>query len=340
MIIKTSCPGRIDIGNTVDYPNYFFSFPNGAAKTVDISVELRTEIIFDSSVENGIEVIFNDVIETNIANNDLNNSKLPFVWALINFFGINQGRFHISSKIPKSSGLGGSAVLLVALVTCVLKLNRIKVEEDIYDRILEFCHLFENWLGYSLTGFHDQLSAIYGSANLWSWGAHFDKKNFLYQKLSLLNNDDYDYYNKRIILAYTGESHEPTKFGSTTHIIDEKKRQTWMEISLLTERFSEALKIRDLNSAKDLLNMECDLRTQMEPSRITQKTKNLIEIAKANGVGSRYAGHGHGGCVWAIGSKEKIENTYSNWESYLSELHNAWVIFPKIAEKGIIIDEH
>lgn len=340
MILTVSCPSRIDIGNTVDFPNYFFSLPNGVAKTVNLAVGLRTTVTFDVSFDKHIEVIFDEIVETNINQKYLRKSKLPLVWATLNFFEIKHGRIQIHSEIPRGSGLGGSGVLLVALVTCILNYRGLNIDHDIYDRILMFCHLFENWLGFSRTGFHDQLAAIYGGANLWTWGAFFGKQNFIYQKSKLLNRSDCEYYDKRIILSFTGEAHKPTKFGSVPFVLNEYSRRLWLKLSALTEQFSIALRNKDTKRASELLNEECDLRVRIDPLRVSTKSRILIDIAKKNKVGSRYVGHGHGGCVWAIGSKNGIRKTLSEWRSILKKWPNAWAIFPNLEEKGIIVHEN
>lgn len=54
------------------------------------------------------------------------------------------------------------------------------------------------------------------------------------------------------------------------------------------------------------MNEETEIRLAMTPDVLDETGKKLYESAKKIQCGSRFAGAGGGGCVWAIGSSDNI----------------------------------
>lgn len=339
-MIEVSCPARVDIGNTLDIPSYFFSMPLGTAHTANIAIGLRARVSYYPSQNSYIDIISDGIIERNTKSFDIKSSNSPIIWAILNHFKIKRGIFQIKSDVPRGSGLGGSGGLMVSLISTILKLKNIEVSNQIWSKILFFCHLFENWLGFSSTGFHDQLAAIYGGANLWTWGADFQREDLIYQKHTLLSSEDCSLINERLILTFTGESHEATKMKLHNNLLSEHELKPWYTISQLTKDFSSALESKDWESAARFLNKECGIRSKINPNCISKRAGLLIKIARNEGVGSRPVGHGHGGCVWALGDKDKIADTFAEWKAQSDNWVGAWTIYPGMAEKGLVINEY
>ena len=341
-MIEVSCPARVDIGNTLDIPSYFFSMPLGTAHTVNIAIGLRTKVSYSPSRNSYIEIMSDGIVERNVESFDRNmkGSRFPMIWGVLKHFKIKTGIFQIESDIPKGSGLGGSAALMVSLISTVLKLKGLEVSKQIRDKVLLFCHLFENWLGFSSTGFHDQLAAIWGGANLWTWGVDFQQDGLVYQKYKLLSSKDSSLINERLILTFTGESHKATKMELHSKLLSEHELKPWYTISQLAKYFSSVLETKDWESAARFLNKECDICAEIAPNCISKRAGLLIKIARNEGVGSRHVGHGHGGCVWALGDKNKIANTFTEWKAQSDKWVGAWTIYPGMAEKGLVINEY
>jgi len=161
----------------------------------------------------------------------------------------------------------------------------------------------------------------------------------IYQKHTLLSSKDCSLINERLILTFTGESHKATKMELHSKLLSEHELKPWYTISQLVKDFSSALETKDWEAAARFLNRECDIRSKIDPNCISKRAGLLIKIARNEGVGSRYVGHGNGGCVWALGDKNKIGNTFTQWKAQSDKWVGAWTIYPGMAEKGLVINE-
>jgi D-glycero-alpha-D-manno-heptose-7-phosphate kinase len=63
-----------------------------------------------------------------------------------------------------------------------------------------------------------------------------------------------------------------------------------------------------LNAARALSN-EFELQSKLMPQVLPDGDKVLVKTANEGGCGAKIAGHGGGGCIWAIGTKDSIRET-------------------------------
>jgi D-glycero-alpha-D-manno-heptose-7-phosphate kinase len=336
--VRVSCPARVDIGNKLDYPSYFLSMPSQTTKTANIALELRTSISFSPSPRNCLSIVTDSITEQHHSRPDPAKSQFPILCSLINHFGLKRGKFRIESQVPLSSGLGGSAMLIVSLIALIRKLQCSAADEGDWPSLVLIAHLFENWLGYSSTGFQDQLAALHGGANLWTWGTHFESSMPIYSKDSIMPEGGAEELGRHVLLCYTGQSHRRNRSGKQFRGLSDKEVPQWTKVSYCTDEFAAALKNSDWISAGRLLNAECNLREQIDPTCLSRRAKLLVAAGRECGLGCRYAGHGHGGCVWAIGKEDSIRAVNDRWRQMIRQWKGAWVITPKIAAKGLIFD--
>jgi len=259
-------------------------------------------------------------------------SRFPILCAILYHFGVTSGTFHIASQVPYGSGLGGSGMLVVALIALISKLRLGIICEQDYPSLCLVAHLFENWLGFSSTGFQDQLAALHGGANLWTWGTELDSGVLrFYKRTPILPSGGAAELDRHILLCFTGQRHRPSRMRrqATRLTGDELKR--WITVSQHTDNFAVALQNSDWSGAAQHLNAECDLREAIDPACLSNRAKLLVHAGRHPGVGCRYAGHGHGGCVWAIGEEKAIAATDETWHRIARNWKEAWVIMPKVA---------
>jgi D-glycero-alpha-D-manno-heptose-7-phosphate kinase len=76
----------------------------------------------------------------------------------------------------------------------------------------------------------------------------------------------------------------------------------------------------------------------LDPACLSKRAKLLVNAGRYSGLGCRYAGHGHGGCVWAIGEEDIVAIVEKGWHQIARNWKDAWVIRPKVAP-GLLYSE-
>lgn len=337
--VRISCPARLDVGNQLDYPSYFLSLASQTARTANIAIELRTSVSYLANRRRGITLLTNSISEHHAGSVNPAKSRFPDLCVLLRHFGVTSGTFRIDSQIPPRSGLGGSGALAIAMVALIKKIRLGTLSDQDWPTLSLITHLLENWLGFSSTGFQDQLAALYGGANLWTWGIHFDGVAPIYKRSSILPLGGADELNEHILLCFTGQSHAPTRMSKQVRRLEGSERAQWERVSRHTESFSAALRTSDWIGAARHLNAECDLRGKLDSTCLSARARVLVNVGRQSGVGCRYAGHGHGGCVWAIGDATAIGTTKEVWDGVARKWKGAWVIMPRVAAKGLVVHE-
>jgi D-glycero-alpha-D-manno-heptose-7-phosphate kinase len=334
--IEVSCPGRVDIGNSLDYPHLYLSLGQATAHTVNIAVDLRTTVRWEPSRRAGMTLIVEGQRESHRGVPDPSRSRFPLLSSLTRHFELTAGVLSVSSRIPVGSGLGGSGVLLVALFALVQKATIGTLRQSDWPSLAMSAHLFENWLGFSASGFHDQLAALYGGANQWTWGTHFRSASPVFKRLAINPAGGAAAISRHILLCFTGQPHAKIRRPPDPGWLPTQKLQRWREVSELTTAFAKSLRQARWTEAARYLNDECSLREQIRPACLSARARLLVDAARSSGVGCRYTGHGHGGCVWAIGERRAIERTSAKWTTLSASWNGAWVLRPAIAERGLM----
>jgi D-glycero-alpha-D-manno-heptose-7-phosphate kinase len=210
--------------------------------------------------------------------------------------------------------------------------------EDNLKTIALLAHFLENWLGFSSTGFQDQLAALHGGANLWSWGADFKSETPLYTQTDIMPLGGPEQLGEHMLLCFTGQSHLPNRAGEQFKRLPTVEMQRWEKVAKLTLEFSSSLRSAEWENAANLLNLECAVREEIATACLSTRSKQLAAAARQCGSGCRYAGHGHGGCMWAVGETRAIQETKDRWCRLAKKWKGAWVITPGVARMGLIRD--
>jgi galactokinase/mevalonate kinase-like predicted kinase len=314
MLVQISCPARIDIGNRLDYPSHFFSLPSQGAKTANISINLMTTISYSPNSAEIISLSTESISEQHERGRlDPSKSRLPLLCAILNHFGVDSGTFRISSQVPYGSGLGGSGILVVSLIALIKRLRLGVISEADYPSLCMTAHLLENWLGFSTTGFQDQLAALHGGANLWTWGAELESGGTsFYRRTPILPVGGTAQLDEHILLCFTGQRHRPSRISKRARMLSGADLGRWTEVSQQTENFAVALRDSDWRSAARCLNAECDLRIAIDPTCLSSRAQLLVTAGRSLGLGCRYAGHGSGGAACGrVGDRRRGCNSAS-----------------------------
>ena len=205
------------------------------------------------------------------------------------------------------------------------------------DSVIISAHLFENWMGFSSTGFHDQLAAVFGGAHTWTWGTHLRGKQPIFKKKSVLPIGGVTELSKHLIVCFTGQVHPPNSAGTKFHSLPEHQITMWMAVSEHAKMFGTVLRQSNWTQASWHLNEECKLREKLFPGCLSPRTRILIHAARETGAGARYAGHGGGGAVWACGENNTIAETENCWRNITKRWKGAWVKRLNVDAKGLVV---
>jgi D-glycero-alpha-D-manno-heptose-7-phosphate kinase len=263
--------------------------------------------------------------------------KLGLVAAIASHFGLHGLAISIESEFPPRSGLGGSGALAVAVIGA---LNEARVRQG-YRRlskqeIVLLAQRIENDLGLSLTGLQDQAAAAYGGVNRWIW--HYSRSSKPFSRHPLVSQNCLASLEEHIVVAFTGVEHDSSDINRLwlEDFLQGGDRHIWYEILSLTDEFASAISVGDWRKAATLLSRENDLRVSITPGMVPDYTHHLLEEAKSLACGARFSGAGGGGCVWAIGERERIRILATHWKDFLNPM-GGYLLPTRIARKGLII---
>ncbi len=206
-------------------------------------------------------------------------------------------------------------------------------------------------------GFQDQLAAAYGGINTWHWflgskGPSFKRESIfpgsdcagaVDEEVADGGMKDYELlktFNNNILVAYCGIPHVSKDINQrwVEMFLLGKNRDKWEEICRITMEFSECIKSGKYFSAGILMNRETRLRLEMTPDVLDETGRKLFMAAEQYGCGARFTGAGGGGCLWAVGETENIENLKREWEILIAQKDQAILLDTKIDPDGILFE--
>jgi D-glycero-alpha-D-manno-heptose-7-phosphate kinase len=117
-----------------------------------------------------------------------------------------------------------------------------------------------------------------------------------------------------------------------------RDRRRWQQIADCVEQFSNALAQRDWDTAAAAMNAETDIRRDMTPDVLDPLGAALVSAARRQGCGGRFTGAGGGGCIWAIGTREAIDQLRPEWHSLLDAHPDAVLLDTRPSMDGLRLD--
>ncbi len=338
MPVIMSAPCRLDFGGTLDISTFYFPLRQYSPSTFNIAINMRTRVTLFPFTSGRVKIS-----SRGFETAEFEADKLPFthpmglMFAIAAYFAASGVHIDIQSSSPPRSALGGSSVAAVALIAAFLKLNgNFNNATPPLDEIVLLAHHLESSVARVPCGIQDQLAAAFGGVNQWNWTGSV--KGLPYERKIITGVKSYKKLEGHFIAAYCGQPHESKDINGkwVEHFLTGENMGIWKEIVKSCNQFSDAVGIGDFSRAANLMRQETDYRLQMTPDVLDDVGLKLEALATRNDCGARFTGAGGGGCVWAVGEKEKIEILKSEWIDELNIHENAFLLDVCIDSDGVI----
>jgi D-glycero-alpha-D-manno-heptose-7-phosphate kinase len=340
--IKASVPCRVDMGGTLDISTFYLPLNFLKPSSFNIAIDMRTHVTLASFKKGYVKIS-----SKGFDSAQFEAGKAPFdhpmglMFALAAFFNVDGVHIKIESSSPPRSALGGSSSAAVAISAALLTaLDRAQGMDGKVDfeKAAWIAHHIEASVAGVPCGMQDQLAAAFGGVNQWVWNLKNGQPSFL-QKPFFENDHDISILNKCFFVAYCGIPHISSEVNKkwVKQFICGKNRDKFKKIVRITDKFTRALQNNNFSLAGKYMNQETEIRLGMTPDVLDSVGKKLFEKACDSDAGARFTGAGGGGCVWVLGSKDKIKYLKTEFNKLLKDEKGAKVLDTAVDSKGIII---
>jgi D-glycero-alpha-D-manno-heptose-7-phosphate kinase len=317
--ITASAPCRIDSGGTWDIKALALPLEGVDPITVNLAISLRTYVTL-LPYKSGWVRISSDNFDTQEAypfDKAPFNSQFGLFFAIASFFRFHGLEIEIRSTSPVNAGLGGSSTAAVATVKAFSVVKRLLNENGIKKKdILYLAYHLEDALNGGC-GLQDQGAAVFGGVNKWSW--NYSKRERLFTRESILDQNGQREISKRILVAYSGRRHLSARINRLwiEKFLRGETRSGWIEVNKIVNRFALHIKEKRWDKGAQELIEEVAIRKKLTPEAFTPIITRLIEESEKAGCGARFAGAGGGGTVWALGEINTIQRLREIWAHIL-----------------------
>ena len=333
--VTASAPCRIDVGGTLDLGTFYMPLRPLGPLTINMAIALRTRVRVSRGEAGRVSVV-----SRGFSRVSADPATVPFdgpmglILAVAATFGMTGMRIDIDSASPPRSALGGSSVAAVALVAALAEASGTPLPRSAIARI---AHAVEGSVAGVVCGRQDQLAAAYGGVHAWHWGGplHTDEPD----GEPLMSPDRFPELSDRLLLAYGGVPHESRDINGqwVRDFISGRHRNRWVRIIETTRSFADHLRAGDYDSAARAIREETAIRREMTPAVIDDLGARLVEAAEAAGCGARFTGAGGGGCLFAIGTPDRITALRPVWENLLAARKHATLLPVAIDAEGVTV---
>ena len=324
---------RIDCGGTLDIKTFYYPLRHLSPCTFNIALDMKTRVKL-CPYRSGLVKVSSKGFqsEEHPADSAPFNSPLGLMFAVAAYFRVDGVHIDIVSESPPRSALGGSSTAAVALIGSLSMTLFNRVDKE---KIVLLAHAIEEAVAGVPCGLQDQLAAAYGGVHAWYWPS--DPTDPPFRAHEVLRTKDCVEFQNRFLLAYCGVPHESSDINSkwVQEFVAGNHRRLWAEIVTITKAFVDALSVKDWASAVHAMNREVEIRREMTPEVLDEVGESLLRSAKRHNCGARFTGAGGGGCIWALGEAEDIENLRSVWADILSMREEARLLDASVDPKGL-----
>lgn len=282
-----TAPGRIDLaGGTLDVPPLMFFAEMPITLNLAVNLRSQAEVFFNQGREHVVEI---DGVQKPAMDEAL------FAEVLRLFAPLEHVTFRVHSNIPRASGLGGSSVLLVAVVAALRQLG----QRHRYDQTLGFdlpvlnvINILEHRLLGKPAGTQDSIAAFYGGLS------HIDLLTGTAKRSAL---EVPAFLNRQLYLV-----HAPIEHHSGINNWEIVKRACagdMVTMKLLSELGENALRMRDALVEDDqlafaeMLRLEVALREQLCDDLTPPVLSEFLAPFGEEVIG-KMCGAGGGGCMF------------------------------------------
>lgn len=287
--IYTKVPARLSLsGGGTDFTSFFVE-EDGLAITLSINlythirlIKRSDQVIKINSVDFNFEKSFKNI-------NDIKPSgKLKLILSAIKKINPNYGfDLKIKSDFKPSSGLGGSAAVLVGIISSFLKLDNTYLDNY---KIAALAYEIERHDLNIKGGWQDQYSAVFGGFNL----IKFSSKSNLVIPIKI---DDYlkQDLEKKLILCDLGIMHNGNKKNYSKVKIT-SNRKTIQKLKELTENTLFSLLKFETDYIGYAFKESMKIKKTVNPDSINNKIEKIINrLYRYGAKGIRILGTGGGG---------------------------------------------
>ncbi len=334
--VRASVPCRIDFGGTLDLATFYLPLNRVNPSTVNLALDLRTSVTLSPWRQGHIRISSRGFDSAEFeADQAPFNHPMGLMFACAAFFGAQGVHIQIHSASPPRSALGGSSAAAVAIIAAFHSVLGRSIDPG---SIAMAAHCLESSVAGVPCGSQDQLAAAFGGVNQWYWQLAQDGPGFVKKSL-VAPGSGAGGLDAHLLVAYCGNPHESRDINRrwVDAFLAGRHRRVWVEIARLTESFAAALMAEDYDLAGRLMIQETRLRLEMTPDVLDPIGISLFERAEANDCGARFTGAGGGGCIWALGSRDRLANLKADWRSILAHDPESDLLKTKIDPIGIII---
>ncbi len=332
-VLEASAPGRLDCCGSWDLKAFTLPFEWIEPVTVNIAIEVRTRVRISAYRPGWLSIVSSEGSISEPADALPFNGPLGLPAAIMSHFGLSGARLIIESDIPTRSGLGGSAALAVAVIGAIATAHR-NIKGTCLIRKMALPQLaseLESIVEGSVTGLQDQAASVYGGVNQWTW--RFSRAARPYTRYSLLPCPSYKELEKRIVVAFSGEtrSSADVSVADIRGFHDNSTRAEWLDALRLIRAFGNAIHSRDWDEAILTLRRFASIRDRIGPNLWPPISSKLRDCANALQCATCTGGGNYGGCVWAFGPPEAILELRHEW----SRLEQVRLLNSRVARHGL-----
>jgi D-glycero-alpha-D-manno-heptose-7-phosphate kinase len=292
IVARSRSPVRISFGGGgTDLTNFFYE--HGGA-VMNASISMYSHAVLRKRDDGSIRIESNDLKVTaeagSLAEFLEQDRKMPLISSLLRLIRPDYGfELQVGSDFPIGSGLGGSAVVLSAIIGCFNQFREDRWDKhEISEMAFQAERLHMNIAG----GWQDQYATVFGGFNF----MEFQRDQNIIHPLRI-QGDLLSELEESLLLCYTGKAH-PT--GIHTDQKKEMQKSEILDAVIKNKEITYRLKKNLLRGQLIEFGKTLDEAWQMKKSFSTMITSPEIDaiydLARANGaLGGKILGAGGGG---------------------------------------------
>jgi D-glycero-alpha-D-manno-heptose-7-phosphate kinase len=315
--VMVRIPLRIDLCTGGDLPSICTIYERYIPTAMNIAIDKYITVTVSDSIDDNIWIngtCYNPKDIDIIGNNKL-------VVALIKYHGNKPVSINIECDLASRVGLGGSGAVTVALLYALRKYYGSSSGDIVGD-----AHLLENAVPSCLTGYQDQLAAVYGGFNLWNF--HYISNDSVtplyidigdiphdaihtsnYNGLRIVDKGILDEIESRMLLFNPLTDHDSKEINTNQvqNYYMVKTSDEWLSTFECISRCFISICRNDYRDAIARMNYITDLRVRDVEGVSSSSIEKLREIAKDNNSGTAICGAGNG-FVWMLCSSSNARS--------------------------------
>ena len=295
IIARAKSPVRISFGGGGSDLTHYFTKSSGGA-VINSTISLYSHATLIKNPNHKITIISEDLNEI-LKAKDLNSAlkqknKMGLIMSIIKLINPKFGfELYISSDFPVGSGLGGSAVVMSAIIGCF---NELRIDKWTRYEMAEMAYQAER-LSFKISGgWRDQYATVFGGINFMEFRRN---KNIIHPLK--IDNEILLELKENLILCDTCSTHVSNDIhkDQKKQLIDQKSINKLVGKNVdLTYEIRDSLLRGDLSSIGRFLDKAWQHKRKYSSKISNKRLDNIYNTAIKNGaLGGKLLGAGGGG---------------------------------------------